>query len=389
MISRSQFNFRLPLAMSFMLAMAFACTSGNGNSEKEVSQTDQQSITEPWLFFQEDPEKPHIVLVSGDEEYRSEEAMPQLAKILSKHHGFSCTVLFAQDPEQPGIIDPNHSFNIPGLDRLNSADLMIIFTRFRALPDDQMRFIDDYLKAGKPVFGIRTSTHAFMYEEMEVESNFLHYGNFYEGDDEWQDGFGRLVLGEHWISHHGEHGENSTRGMLAPGAEGHPILSGISDGDIWGPTDVYGVRLPLLGDAQSLVLGQVMDRELPYDENDPLLGMRSSDSNPIDVMMKENEDDEEVEVQVNDPMMPIAWIKSYQIPGGQSGKAFATTIGASTDLLSEGTRRLMVNATYWCLDLEVPERAVVDVVGTYKPTRFAFYEDEYWDEKKLKIESFK
>ena len=40
---------------------------------------------------------PNIVLVSGDEEYRSEEALPQLARILSKTHGFNCTVLFAQD----------------------------------------------------------------------------------------------------------------------------------------------------------------------------------------------------------------------------------------------------------------------------------------------------
>lgn len=390
MISRNRYNFQVPLIMSFILIIAIACSSGEGKTSKEVAQADQQSVdTDPWLFFQGEAGKPHIVLVSGDEEYRSEEAMPQLAKILSKHHGFSCTVLFAQDPEQPGIINPNHSFDIPGLDRLKSADLMIIFTRFRALPDEQMKFIDDYLKTGKPVFGIRTSTHAFMYEEMEVESNYLHYGNFYEGDDEWRDGFGRLVLGEHWISHHGEHGETSTQGILAPGAKDHPILSGINDGDIWGPTDVYGVRLPLSGGAQTLVLGQVMDREMPYDESDPLLGMRSSDSRALDVMIKENEEDEEVEVRVNDPMMPIAWVKPYQIPGGKTGKVFATTIGASTDLLSEGTRRLMVNATFWCLDLEVPESAVVDIVGKYKPTRFAFYEDEYWDEKKLKIESFK
>src|ERR1700756_3196854 len=70
----------------------------------------------------------HIVLVSGDEEYRSEEGLPQLAKILSKHHGFQCTVLFAIDKD--GTINPNVTTNIPGLEALDSADLMIIQTRF-------------------------------------------------------------------------------------------------------------------------------------------------------------------------------------------------------------------------------------------------------------------
>ena len=78
----------------------------------------------------------HVVLISGDEEYRSEEALPQLGKILATHHGFRCTVLFAIDPET-GFIDPNVNDNIPGLANLDSADLMVIFTRFRALPDEQ------------------------------------------------------------------------------------------------------------------------------------------------------------------------------------------------------------------------------------------------------------
>src|SRR5688572_14553943 len=97
-----------------------------------------------------------IVLISGDEEYRSEEALPQLAKILARHHGFTCTVLFAIDPKD-GTINPNVRDNIPGLEHLKGADLMIIFTRFRVLPDAQMKHIDDYLAAGKPVLGLRTA----------------------------------------------------------------------------------------------------------------------------------------------------------------------------------------------------------------------------------------
>src|SRR4051812_46553473 len=84
-----------------------------------------------------------IVLVAGDEEYRSEEALPQLGKILAKRHGFKCTLLNAIDP-QDGTINPNAG-NIPGLEVLKDADLLILFTRFRDLPDEQMKYLADYI----------------------------------------------------------------------------------------------------------------------------------------------------------------------------------------------------------------------------------------------------
>jgi len=187
----------------------------------------------------------HIVLISGDEEYRSEEGLPQLAKILAKHHGFKCTVLFAVDPET-GEINPNVRNNIPGLEALKTADLMIIATRFRDLPDDQMKHIADYLEAGKPVIGMRTATHAF---NIRQDSAYHKYDWRY-GGEEYPKGFGKQVLGETWVAHHGRHKHESTRGIVAPDAAGHPILRGIADGDIWGPTDVYTVNLPLPGDSE-------------------------------------------------------------------------------------------------------------------------------------------
>src|SRR5579872_4991718 len=92
---------------------------------------------DPWIVYDgyDGPGKgKHIVLISGDEEYRSEEGLPQLGKILAKRHGFKCTVLFAIGKD--GTINPNVS-NIPGLEALKNADLMVIFTRFRDLPDAQ------------------------------------------------------------------------------------------------------------------------------------------------------------------------------------------------------------------------------------------------------------
>jgi type 1 glutamine amidotransferase len=361
----------------FICFALFACKE----EKKEIIAEEPQSETPTqWLVFEGvDANAKHIVLVSGDEEYRSEEALPQLAKILSKHHGFKCTVLFAQNPEKPGIVDANYVKNIPGLETLDTADMMVLFTRFRALPDEQMQYFEDYLKAGKPLVGIRTATHAFNFGK-ESTSNFTQYGNYYQGDQtEWTDGFGRLVLGENWQTHHGHHKHQSTRGVFPKEGHKNPITNGIKSGEIWGPTDVYGVRLPLLGDSQPVILGEVIDRAGEYDENDVFFGMKPTDSK----LATENNEG----LKVNEILMPIAWTKSYQIPGGKEGKAFTSTIGAATDMLNEGVRRLLVNGVFWTMDLPVPEKASVDLVGDYKPSAYGFKDDDYWLNKHLTVKS--
>lgn len=297
---------------------------------------------EPWVVYDgfDGPGKgKHIVLVSGDEEYRSEEALPQLGKILAKQHGFRCTVLFAVDPAT-GAINPNKNNNIPGLDALAKADLMIIATRFRDLPDEQMKHIVAYVESGRPIVGMRTATHGFNLKGSKA------YARYSWDNKDWSGGFGRQVLGETWISHHGQHGKQSTRGLIAKGQENQPIVRGIRDGDIWGPTDVYGVRLPLPGDSQPLILGQVLE------------GMKATDK--------------PVTGKPNDPMMPVAWIKTYTGTSGKSARVFTTTMGASQDLQSEGLRRLLVNACYWSLGMEdkIPAQSAVAIVGQYQPLPF-------------------
>ncbi len=238
------------------------------------------NAADPWVVYDgaEGPGKgKHIVLVSGDEEYRSEEALPQLGKILARHHGFKCTVLFAIDPTT-GEINPNQRHNIPGLEALKTADLMIIATRFRDLPDDQMKHIVDYVEAGKPIIGLRTATHAF---NIPAGKKFAKYHHDYKGAD-YRQGFGRQVLGETWISHHGDHGSQSTRGIIAGDAKSHPIVRGIKDGDIWGPTDVYGVRLPLPGDSKTIVLGAGAGRHEPRRQADRRKEKRSDDADRLD-----------------------------------------------------------------------------------------------------------
>lgn len=286
----------------------------------------------------------HIVLVSGDDEYRSEEALPQLGKILAEHHGFTCTVLFPIDPET-GEIKPDHQTNIPGLEALADADLMVVGLRFRDLPDAQMTHIDAYLKSARPVVGLRTSTHAFNIRSSDTYEKY----SWRFGGEGYEGGFGRQVLGETWIAHHGKHKVESTRGIIAPEAADHPIARGIEPGTIWGPTDVYRARLPLPGDSETIILGAVLTGMSP--------------------------DDDVVEGEKNDPMMPIAWTKSYEGEDGATGRVFTTTMGAATDLVAEGSRRMVINGVYWALGLEdaIPaEGTRVDLVGEYEPTPFGF-----------------
>jgi WD40 repeat protein len=276
----------------------------------------------------------HVVLISGDAEYRSEQALPQLAKILAKHHAFRCTVLYAIDPKD-GMINPEVKDNIPGLEALKTADLMIIATSLRELPDEQMKHIVDYLESARPVIGMRTATHAFANKDSKV---FAKYS--FRSED---GGFGRQVLGETWVGHHGKWPQESTRGIFAKDQAKHPILRGIKDGDIWVPSNVYSVHLPLPGDSQPLMLGEVLDGLRPTDK--PVAGWK------------------------NNPLMPVAWTKTYTGTAGKAGRVFTTTMGAATDLESEGLRRLLVNAVYWAVGMEgqIPEKSNVDLVGEYKP----------------------
>ncbi len=281
----------------------------------------------------------HIVLVSGDEEYRSEEALPMLAQILSKHHGFKCTVLFAIDPKT-GEIDPENISNIPGLEQLQTADLMVLFTRFRELPDAQMKYIDEYVQSGKPVVALRTATHAFFYKNNK-NSPYAKYSYDSKVKD-WEDGYGRQALGETWVSHHGHHAKEGTRGLINGVWEDHPVLQSVKD--IWGPTDVYTIR-DLTPDATVLVFGQSTHGMTP-----------------------------EAPMSYDKSIMPVAWIKSYFTESGKTARIFTTTMGAAVDLQSEDLRRLVVNACYWGLGMEedIPEKSNVEITGTYNPTMFGF-----------------
>ncbi len=288
----------------------------------------------------------HIVLISGDEEYRSEESCPMLAKILSQKHGFKCTVLFSIDKET-GCINPNEISNIPGTEVLAEADLMILGTRWRKLPGQQLQPILDYLNAAKPLIAFRTATHAF--------NNADKYGGY-----DWQN-FGKLVVGENWLSHHGRHKVQGGRAITVPENAQHPVLNGVSD--IFTPSDIYGIEYLDQEAATVLLRGAVTETLDPA-------------SLPIDG-------------EKNNPMMPLAWLKDYPTPDNQNtGRCFATTAGASVDLRWEDLRRLFVNACYHLTRQRVPAKADVTLVDPYEPSFYGFQKKDYFVRRNLHVSDF-
>jgi len=299
-------------------------------------------VEDPWVHYPggEGPGAGHrIVLLAGDEEYRSEEALPMLAKILAVRHGFDCTVLFSVDPGT-GLIDPDDQTHVPGLEHLDTAEMVVLFWRFRELPDADMKHFVDYVESGRPLLAIRTATHAFAYSRNRESP----YARYRFDSAEWPGGFGQQVLGDTWINHHGHHGSQSTRGVTEPGAADHPLLRGVED--VWGPTDVYGIR-HLRPEDQVILRGQVLDGMTP--DAPPAAGPQ------------------------NEPMMPLVWTRLRATPHGEQ-RIVTSTIGAATDLACEDLRRLFVNACYWGLRLEEgqPARADVTTVGEYDPSPFGF-----------------
>ena len=129
----------------------------------------------------------HLVFLTGDEEYRSEEGLPMLAKILSQRHGFRCTVLFALNPD--GTINPDNNQSVPNSEALDSADGIVLGLRFRQWPDAAMAGFAAAVARGIPIVALRTSTHAFRFPA-DSPSSYKSFSNF-----------GRAVLGENWVSH--------------------------------------------------------------------------------------------------------------------------------------------------------------------------------------------
>ena len=299
----------------------------------------------------------HIVFVTGEEYYRSEEGMSMFAKILSQHHGYKCTVLFAIDPVT-GFINANKANNIPGLEALKSADLMVVFARFRELPDADMKHIVDYVNAGKPVLGIRNATHAFRYSANSTSP----YKSWDFQSKAWLGGFGQQILGDTWIAHYGQFQKEATLATVVSSQRNNLVLRGVAD-TIFCHTDVNSVE-------------RLTPKDLVLMQGQVLSGLNPKDP-PVTDKRK-------------DVRMPFAWFKTYTAPSGKEGRSFTTTAGASLDWQSEDLRRLMVNAIYSLTghEKDIPEKSNVNFIGEYKPKPTGALSNEAWTALKLTPATF-
>ncbi|MDG2129317.1 MAG: ThuA domain-containing protein [Fuerstiella sp.] len=286
----------------------------------------------------------HVVLVAADQEYRSEQSMPMLAKILSKRHGFDCTVLFSLN--ESDHVDPTQKIRwqdktvqhrIPGLEHLQNADLLILFSRLITLSDDQIQHVVSYVDSGKPIIGIRTANHGFLENfPYQKEGKNVH--------------FGEDVLGGSFRGHHGNWHADSTRGIPVEAMQDHPILRGVSN--VWGPSDVYrtypeGKSLP--DGCQALLLGQ------------PLVGRSPDDA-----------------ANSKKIPLPIAWTKTWTGNSGQTARIFHVTMGSGKDYENPGLRRLTTNAVYWCLKIDnlIDPDSSVEYIDDYRPLASGFAYDK-------------
>jgi type 1 glutamine amidotransferase len=275
----------------------------------------------------------HIVFIAGDHEYRGEETLPALARILAKNYGFKCSFFVTTNPGT-GFIEPG-SNHISGLEALDTADLMVVFIRFQAFPDEQLKHIDDYLKRGGPVIGLRTSTHGFN----GIKGTYARFNESYKGDD-FKNGFGRQILGEHWVGHYGKNHSQSSRFILETMQAEHPVLRGVSNVHV----QCGGYEADPMPDSVILARGEVLN------------GMKIDDL--ADPSKKQ---------------LPVAWVRNYSKDNAKS-RVFCTTHGASEDILNPGFRRMLINAHLWCLGMEsvIKPDANIEFVGPYNPVTFNF-----------------
>lgn len=275
---------------------------------------------------------PKVVFVIGDEEYRSEESMPMLAGILRRELEAEISLCYPLD--SAGYIDPNRLDNIEGLAALDSADLMVLFTRFRALPPKQLKHILDYAESGKPMVGFRTATHAFLYPD---SSSYTHL------NAEWP----AEVFGQQWITHHGhfEDGKIPLTAVRPDTTMSHPILKGVSPFQAYSWLyHVDGGDWQLQGDSEPLVYGHA-------------LRSGHEAAGRLDQFPLDN---------------PVAWTKTYTGKSGKASRVFFTTLGHPYDWRNPNMRRLALNGIYWALDLTVTDSLDVAYTAPYLPNNSGF-----------------
>jgi type 1 glutamine amidotransferase len=119
-----------------------------------------------------------VCLVSGSAEYKSDESLAAFQQYFETNYDGVCTRAFGEDKGN----------GLPGLEALDAADVMVLYTRRLSLPPEQMARVRKFLDGGKPLVGLRTASHAFQNWEPDVkalDSEVLggSYAGHYEKDE--------------------------------------------------------------------------------------------------------------------------------------------------------------------------------------------------------------
>lgn len=303
-------------------------------------------------FSADTPSK--VVFLTGDEEYRSEESQPMLAKMLERDYGFETVVGFSVDED--GFVDPLAAESLTMTEELADADLLVMYLRFRRPSEAAFQHILEYLGKGKPVVAFRTSTHAFRFAH---DANLDGWG--FQTNAENVNSFGggvliRELLGQSWITHHGHFDDGKkplTEVTIREDKSGHPILTGVE------PFQAYSWLYHVDGGDHTMA-----------GDPDLLLNGRALQSNKI----------ERGEIDRFPLTNPVAWTKTHEGENGKAGRVFTTTLGHPYDFKNPNMRRLSIQGILWALGKEelIPEGGVTaDTVGDYEPNNSGFGEDKF------------
>lgn len=178
------------------------------------------------LVISRGAEPARVVFVAGESEYGASETLPALAASMRDAFGIEATVLVA--PDTDGLGGP-----LPNLDPLADADLVVLFVRFRE-DGPQREALDAYIASGRPIIGLRTTSHAFL------------------DDKDWFP----PIFGGHYTSH--APNEDGTTALVLPGALEHPITRGLPGAIDMGHGGTYNAQ-PLADGATALLIGKTGD----------------------------------------------------------------------------------------------------------------------------------
>lgn len=261
-----------------------------------------------------DNDKPHAVIVVGTLHYSPELTMPVFAKELERF-GFRTTVVIGE-----GNPEKKTANVLPGIEALADADLAIFFMRFLKLPDGEWQPIEDYLKSGKPVIGLRTANHSFKYPSSHPRFP-------------WNDGFGRRALGTPYIVHQ----SSPTKISVVEESLKHPIMTNVRKKSWESPGTLYLTRLE--DGCIPLVTGTGIGRA------------RTLKKAFGTIEVKANESD----------VVAWAWENEW------GGKVLGTSFGHPGDFGEESFVRMLVNAAHWTVGRPLP--GADEKISTWKISR--------------------